>query len=76
MNNEDYCPFYFGLSYGHGYCVRSVCALWVDEGEDSACGLAYEALLLAKNRKRLAKTRWLTTGEKIKIFDRDGGGDS
>lgn len=72
MNEEKYCPFYFGLSCGKGYCIRSVCALWVDDGESSACGLAYEALLMAKNRKRLAKCRGVTQWEKIKALDRDG----
>ena len=76
MSDEKYCPFYFGLSYGHDDCVRSKCALWVDEGENSACGLAYEALLMAKNRKRLANARGLTVGEKIKALGRDGDCDA
>lgn len=76
MSDEKYCPFWFGLSYGKGYCIGSICALWVDDGEDSACGLAYEALLMAKNRKRLANIRWLTIGGKIKVIDRDGDGDA
>lgn len=76
MNDEKYCPFWFGLSYHSGYCIKKNCALWVDEDESSACGLAYEALIMAKNRKRLANTRWLTIGEKIKNFDRGGDCDA
>ena len=52
MNEEKYCPFWFGLSHGAGYCIKSKCALWVEDVESSACGLAYKSLLDAKIRKQ------------------------
>lgn len=52
MSDEKYCPFWFGLSYGTGYCIKSKCALWVEDVESSACGLAYQSLLDAKIRKQ------------------------
>ncbi len=71
MSDEKYCPFWFGHSYHSGYCIKKKCALWVDEGENSACGLAYQSLLDAKIRKRVAHTRHLTTGEKILMLNGD-----
>lgn len=77
MSNEKYCPFWFAAPHhDEFYCIKSKCALWVEDVESSACGLAYEVLLMAKNRKRLANTRWLTAGEKIKVLDRDGDCDA
>ena len=57
MNNEDYCPFYFGLAFSSGYCIRSKCALWVDDGENSCCGLVYQARRQAANREKNRRER-------------------
>lgn len=54
MSDEKYCPFWFGLSNGEGYCIKSKCALWVEDVVSSSCALAYQPLLDAKIRKQQA----------------------
>ena len=76
MRDEKICPFGFGYSFHDLYCCKSKCALWVEDVESSACGLAYQSLLDAKNRKRVAHARYLTTGEKILMLNREGDGDA
>ena len=76
MNDEKFCPFCFDASFGVGNCIKSKCALWVEDVESSACGLAYQSLLDAKIRKRVVQARHLTTGEKILMLNRESEGDS
>lgn len=52
MRDEKLCPFWFGNSYHDVGCIKSKCALWVEDVESSACGLAYQPLLNAKIRKQ------------------------
>ena len=57
MYDEKRCPFQFGNSLNNVYCCKSKCALWVEDVESSACGLAYQSLLDAKIREQLVRTR-------------------
>lgn len=53
MSDEKYCPFWFAAPHhDEFYCIKSKCALWVEDVESSACGLAYKSLLDAKIRKQ------------------------
>lgn len=70
MHDDKLCPFWFGNSFNDVYCCETQCALWVRDAEFSACGLAYQPLLDAKIRKRVAQARhYFTTG-------RGGDGDA
>ena len=64
MRDEKLCPFWFGNSFNDVYCYKSKCALWVEDVESSACGLAYQSLLDAKIRKQSVRIRhYMLDGE-------------
>ena len=57
MRDEQLCPFWFGNSFNDVYCYKSKCALWVDEGENSCCGLVYQARQQVASHKILRRER-------------------
>ena len=58
MSDEKYCPFWFAAPHHEEfYCIKSKCALWVDDGENSCCGLTYQARRQIANREKNRRER-------------------